>query len=147
MWWNTLPQVERLTFEDEEDKMFGRGSRQRKDVDYSDALTDKQWLKVSQPLLPINSSISFIYYEHQFTPISCTLIGPWSTTKVLYMFNLATQVCFSTVHQVSSPESSTHLFGELNPYIIPCVVSTRSTCRFYNHLNCARNIRNDKNWS
>ncbi|XP_060082596.1 probable global transcription activator SNF2L2 isoform X1 [Ylistrum balloti] len=38
-------EVERLTFEDEEDKMFGRGSRQRKEVDYSDSLTEKQWLK------------------------------------------------------------------------------------------------------
>ncbi|XP_064626963.1 probable global transcription activator SNF2L2 isoform X2 [Lineus longissimus] len=38
-------EVERLTFEDEEDKIFGRGSRQRKEVDYSDQLTDKQFLK------------------------------------------------------------------------------------------------------
>ncbi|XP_074643538.1 SWI/SNF-related matrix-associated actin-dependent regulator of chromatin subfamily A member 2-like [Tubulanus polymorphus] len=38
-------EVERLTYEEEEDKMFGRGSRQRKEVDYSDALTEKQWLK------------------------------------------------------------------------------------------------------
>lgn len=39
-------QVERLTFEEEEEKLFGRGSRQRKEVDYSDALTEKQWLRV-----------------------------------------------------------------------------------------------------
>ncbi|KAI2800904.1 Transcription activator BRG1 [Blomia tropicalis] len=38
-------EVERLTNEEEEDKLFGRGSRQRKDVDYSDSLTEKQWLK------------------------------------------------------------------------------------------------------
>ncbi|KAL5021635.1 hypothetical protein ScPMuIL_000790 [Solemya velum] len=38
-------EVERLTFEDEEDKIFGRGSRQRKEVDYSDSLTEKQWLR------------------------------------------------------------------------------------------------------
>ncbi|KAH9409281.1 Transcription activator BRG1 [Tyrophagus putrescentiae] len=38
-------EVERLTTEEEEDKIFGRGSRQRKDVDYSDSLTEKQWLK------------------------------------------------------------------------------------------------------
>lgn len=38
-------QVERLTNEEEEDKLFGRGSRQRKEVDYSDSLTEKQWLK------------------------------------------------------------------------------------------------------
>ena len=40
-------QVDRLTYEEEEDKMFGRGSRARKEVDYSDALTDKQFLRVS----------------------------------------------------------------------------------------------------
>lgn len=39
-------EVERLTYEEEEEKMFGRGSRCRRDVDYSDALTEKQWLRV-----------------------------------------------------------------------------------------------------
>lgn len=39
-------EVERLTFEDEEDKIFGRGSRQRKEVDYTDSLTERQWMMV-----------------------------------------------------------------------------------------------------
>ena len=39
-------EVERLMYEDEEEKLFGRGSRQRKDVDYSDSLTEKEWLRV-----------------------------------------------------------------------------------------------------
>ncbi len=39
-------QVERLTNEDEEEKLFGRGSRQKKTVDYSEPLTERQWLKV-----------------------------------------------------------------------------------------------------
>ncbi|XP_066566718.1 putative global transcription activator SNF2L2 isoform X3 [Amia ocellicauda] len=38
-------EVERLTCEEEEEKIFGRGSRSRRDVDYSDALTEKQWLR------------------------------------------------------------------------------------------------------
>ncbi|KAL2087284.1 hypothetical protein ACEWY4_018343 [Coilia grayii] len=38
-------EVEQLTYEEEEEKMFGRGSRQRREVDYSDSLSDKQWLK------------------------------------------------------------------------------------------------------
>ncbi|CAL1540648.1 unnamed protein product [Lymnaea stagnalis] len=38
-------EVERLTMEDEEDKIFGRGNRARKEVDYSDSLTEKQWLR------------------------------------------------------------------------------------------------------
>uniref|UniRef100_A0AAQ5YMR5 SWI/SNF related, matrix associated, actin dependent regulator of chromatin, subfamily a, member 2 n=1 Tax=Amphiprion ocellaris TaxID=80972 RepID=A0AAQ5YMR5_AMPOC len=40
-------EVERLTYEEEEEKMFGRGSRCRRDVDYSDTLTEKQWLRVN----------------------------------------------------------------------------------------------------
>jgi len=39
-------EIERLTYEEEEEKMFGRGSRCRRDVDYSDAMTEKQWLRV-----------------------------------------------------------------------------------------------------
>ncbi|XP_034025478.1 probable global transcription activator SNF2L2 [Thalassophryne amazonica] len=38
-------EVERLTYEEEEEKIFGRGSRCRRDVDYSDTLTEKQWLR------------------------------------------------------------------------------------------------------
>lgn len=38
-------EVERLTLEDEEEKLFGRGSRSRKEVDYSDSLTEKQWIR------------------------------------------------------------------------------------------------------
>lgn len=38
-------EVERLTCEEEAEKMFGRGSRHRREVDYSDSLTEKQWLK------------------------------------------------------------------------------------------------------
>ncbi|KAL6110140.1 smarca4 [Pungitius sinensis] len=46
-------EVERLTCEEEEEKMFGRGSRQRKEVDYSDSLTEKQWLKSVFPVQAI----------------------------------------------------------------------------------------------
>ncbi|KAJ4436030.1 hypothetical protein ANN_18657 [Periplaneta americana] len=38
-------EVERWTFEEEEENYLGRGSRQRKEVDYSDSLTEKEWLK------------------------------------------------------------------------------------------------------
>ncbi|CAH1772648.1 unnamed protein product [Owenia fusiformis] len=38
-------EIDRLTYEEEEEKYFGRGSRQRKEVDYTDALTEKQWLE------------------------------------------------------------------------------------------------------
>ena len=40
-------QVEQLTLEETEERLFGRGSRVKKDVDYTDSLTEKQWLKVS----------------------------------------------------------------------------------------------------
>lgn len=39
--------VERWTYDENEDSILGRGSRQRKEVDYTDSLTEKEWLKVS----------------------------------------------------------------------------------------------------
>lgn len=54
-------EVERLTYEEEEEKMFGRGSRCRRDVDYSDALTEKQWLRVKYYL--------FLYMIFSFSEI------------------------------------------------------------------------------
>lgn len=51
-------EVERLTYEEEEEKMFGRGSRCRRDVDYSDTLTEKQWLRVKTRRFVINMSAS-----------------------------------------------------------------------------------------
>lgn len=38
-------EVERWTYEEDKDRFLGRGSRQRKEVDYSDSLTEKEWLK------------------------------------------------------------------------------------------------------
>lgn len=38
-------EVERWTYEEESEAQMGRGSRQRKEVDYSDSLTEKEWLK------------------------------------------------------------------------------------------------------
>jgi len=38
-------EIDQLTWEEEKDKMFRLGKRERKDVDYSDNLTDKQFLK------------------------------------------------------------------------------------------------------
>ncbi|CAG0885583.1 unnamed protein product [Darwinula stevensoni] len=35
-----------MQYDDDEDKYYGRGSRSRKEVDYSDSLTEKEWLKV-----------------------------------------------------------------------------------------------------
>lgn len=38
--------MERWTYEETEVQM-GRGNRQRKEVDYTDSLTEKEWLKVT----------------------------------------------------------------------------------------------------
>lgn len=38
-------EVERWAYEDPDDSYLGRGSRQRKEVDYTDSLTEKEWLK------------------------------------------------------------------------------------------------------
>ena len=56
-------QVERLTMEEEEEKMFGRGSRQRKEVDYSDSLTDKQWLRVCAGADHFTQDSQYIFYS------------------------------------------------------------------------------------
>ncbi|XP_065182982.1 transcription activator BRG1-like isoform X2 [Sycon ciliatum] len=40
-----LEEVEKLANEEEEEKLYGTGVRQRTEVDYSEALTDKQWVK------------------------------------------------------------------------------------------------------
>ena len=37
--------MEQLTFEENEERLFGRGTRQRKEVNYSEELTEKEWLK------------------------------------------------------------------------------------------------------
>lgn len=44
-------EVEKWTGEEEEERYYGRGSRQRKEVDYTDSLTEKEWLKVSDGFL------------------------------------------------------------------------------------------------
>lgn len=43
-------EVERWGYDDVEDSLLGRGTRQRKEVDYTDSLTEKEWLKVSGKL-------------------------------------------------------------------------------------------------
>lgn len=39
-------EVERWADYESEESFLGRGSRQRKEVDYTDSLTEKEWLKV-----------------------------------------------------------------------------------------------------
>lgn len=38
-------EVERWAYDDSEESYLGRGTRQRKEVDYTDSLTEKEWLK------------------------------------------------------------------------------------------------------
>ena len=40
-------ELEKAILDQEAIDVFGRGTRQRKEVDYSDSLTDKEWLRVS----------------------------------------------------------------------------------------------------
>ena len=40
-----VEEVEQMAFEENEERIFGLGKRQRKEVDYSEALTERQWLK------------------------------------------------------------------------------------------------------
>ncbi len=52
----TVLQVDQMTYEENEMRLFGKGSRQRKQVDYSETLTEKQWLKVSASHMIVCSS-------------------------------------------------------------------------------------------
>lgn len=63
-------EVERLTYEEEKEKLFGRGSRCRRDVDYSDALTEKQWLRVK-----VAAAVSSVTGRQQTWDRQC---GPYS---------------------------------------------------------------------
>ena len=38
-------EVEQMTCEADQERLFGRGSRSRKTVDYSETLTEKEWLR------------------------------------------------------------------------------------------------------
>ena len=40
-------QMDQLEYEANEGRLFGRGSRARKTVDYSEMLTEREWLKVN----------------------------------------------------------------------------------------------------
>ena len=40
-------ELEKAILDQEALDIFGRGTRQRKEVDYTDSLTDKEWLKVN----------------------------------------------------------------------------------------------------
>lgn len=40
-------ELDRLTEQDQQDRVFGKGPRQRKEIDYSqDSWSERQWLKV-----------------------------------------------------------------------------------------------------
>lgn len=57
-------QVEKWTYDEDAElnNSMGRGSRQRKEVDYTDSLTEKEWMKVSfASFLKIASTIMPIF--------------------------------------------------------------------------------------
>jgi len=40
-------EIDRLTEQDQQERVYGKGARQRKEIDYSqDSWTEQQWLKV-----------------------------------------------------------------------------------------------------
>jgi len=49
-----------LTWEEESEKIFGRGSRVRKDVVYCEHLTERQWLKVSRKTCSMKRDLRLI---------------------------------------------------------------------------------------
>ena len=60
-----------MTYLEEEEKFYGTGAkRQRKEVDYSDNLTEKQWLKVHIIPHPREGMHNFTHV-HAFGVFSC----------------------------------------------------------------------------
>ncbi len=59
-------ELEKAILDQETLDLLGRGTRQRKEVDYSDSLTDKEWLRVNktfQQLSAIKRSFTFGYTD------------------------------------------------------------------------------------
>lgn len=108
-------EVERLTYEEEEEKMFGRGSRCRRDVDYSDALTEKQWLRVtSDHMLYI---IYYFYFNWQLWLVFghiCAFIIIY-IIQYIYIYTFFIYFFFFIYHNLeTSWEDGVHTVTEFN---------------------------------
>jgi SWI/SNF-related matrix-associated actin-dependent regulator of chromatin subfamily A protein 2/4 len=51
-------ELENAILDQEQLDLFGRGSRHRKEIDYSDSLTEKEWLKVTNFIL-VNNRVRY----------------------------------------------------------------------------------------
>lgn len=80
-------EVERLTYEEEEEKMFGRGSRCRRDVDYSDALTEKQWLRVMSECIYPSMTFKCFYFLRN---IRANMVINVTSIKMKLVMNMVT---------------------------------------------------------
>lgn len=80
-------EVERLTYEEEEEKMFGRGSRCRRDVDYSDALTEKQWLRVMSECIYPSMTFKCFYFLRN---IRANMVINVTSIKMKLVINMVT---------------------------------------------------------
>ncbi|XP_039271733.2 SWI/SNF-related matrix-associated actin-dependent regulator of chromatin subfamily A member 2-like isoform X2 [Styela clava] len=88
----TSEEIDKLTMAEESDKLFGRGSRVRKEVDYSESLTEKEWEKV--PVLDFFE----IFYLHSMA-LACLFISISSHTwqSIIYSFLL---FCFFLIQAI-----------------------------------------------
>ena len=81
--------MDQLEYEANEGRLFGRGSRARKTVDYSEMLTEREWLKVHAHVKYYNDkgihtfgNTVCIYYHYVCCVIACRLEGVWQLCKV-----------------------------------------------------------------
>lgn len=56
-------EVDRWNYDEPEESLLGRGTRQRKEVDYTDSLTEKEWLKVVLLALLVFTLLYIIIYQ------------------------------------------------------------------------------------
>jgi len=108
-------QVDRLTYEEEEEKLFGRGSRQRKEVDYSDALTEKQWLRVSSGCYIV--SVSNVLMLSILTDFLASAVGDkrysfvWTLLFTFSSFSALTLLFWSFDLLKPVPDMTCNVFG------------------------------------
>ena len=117
-------QVEQLTLEETEERLFGRGSRVKKDVDYTDSLTEKQWLKVG-PYIddPTHNEFSHILrYLCAYTNCNITSLMLYiiPAAYIVWLIHFVTlTVCMKHEYGICL---CIHIYTSVHIYVLACSI-------------------------
>lgn len=123
-WHHTCLQVEQLTLEETEERLFGRGSRVKKDVDYTDSLTEKQWLKVG-PYIddPTHNEFSHILrYLCAYTNCNMTSLMLYiiPAAYIVWLIHFVTlTVCMKHEYGICL---CIHIYTSVHIYVLACSI-------------------------